>query len=282
MQAVHAGAQDYLVKGRVDGETLARSIRYARERQRLQGERAELLDREQEARATAERAVRARDEMLRVVSHDLGNSLSAIRVITTVLLRTLPGEGTDPGVRQKIESVHHLAEQMQRLQQDLLDVTMIEAAKLSVSRGRLDARALVESTAERYAPMAAERWLSLGARGGGALPTILADEGRLLQVLANLVSNALKFTPPGGRITLAAEPSEEGVCFSVGDTGTGIAPEHLPHVFDRFWTTKAHNPDGAGLGLAICRGIVQAHGGRIWVESEAGAGATFRFTVPAA
>jgi signal transduction histidine kinase len=68
----------------------------------------------------------------------------------------------------------------------------------------------------------------------------------------------------------------------VGDTGTGIAPEHLPHVFDRFWTTKAHNPDGAGLGLAICRGIVQAHGGRIWVESEAGAGATFRFTVPAA
>lgn len=282
LRAVQAGAQDYLVKGQVDGGTLARAIRYARERKQLERERALLLEREREARATAEGAVRARDEMLRVVSHDLGNSLSAIRVIATVLLRTLPAEGDDGGVRQKIESVRELVEQMHRLRQDLLDVSMIEAAALSMRPERLDPAALLESTASRYASAAAEGSLTLHAAAPPDLPAIAADEGRVLQVLANLVGNAVKFTPPGGRIDLTAEPVEEGVRFSVMDTGAGIEAEHLPHVFDRFWTTRARNPEGAGLGLAICRGIVEAHGGRIWVESEPGAGATFRFTLPAA
>ena len=281
LAAVQAGAQDYLVKGQVESGVLTRSIRYARERKRLERERALLLDREMEARAVAEAAVRARDEILRVVSHDLGNSLSAVQVIANVLLRTLSAENTAPGVRQQIENVHQLATQMQRLRQDLLDVTMIEAGRLSLHHDRVVPRNLIENTIARYAPLAAEKSIELEARVGEDLPEILADEVRLLQVLANLVGNAIKFTPAGGRITLSSEAVEEGVRFSVADTGAGIAAEHLAHVFDRFWTTRAQNPKGAGMGLAISKGIVDAHGGRIEVRSEEGAGTVFSFTIPA-
>jgi phosphoserine phosphatase RsbU/P len=279
--AMQAGAQDYLVKGQVESGVLTRAIRYARERKRLERERTLLLDREREARATAEGAVRARDEILRVVSHDLGNSLSAVQVIAGVLLRTLPPQGeAQPGIREKIQHVQQLATQMQRLRQDLLDVTMIEAGRLSIHRDRMAPGQLIESTAERYALGAAEKSVSLEVRTEDDLPYLLADEGRLLQVLANLVGNAVKFTPAGGRITLSAERCDEGVRFSVADTGAGIPAEHLPHVFDRFWTTRAHNPQGAGLGLAISKGIVEAHDGHIAVDSEEGAGTVFSFTIP--
>jgi phosphoserine phosphatase RsbU/P len=281
LAAVHAGAQDYLVKGQVESGGLTRAIRYACERKRLERERAQLLDREREARALAEGAVRARDEVLRVVSHDLGNSLSAVQVIASVLLRTLPEESTAPGVRQQIENVHQLATQMQRLRQDLLDVTMIEAGRLSIHRDRLVPRNLIENTVARYSALAEEKSISLQPRVDEDLPDLPADEVRLLQVLANLVGNAIKFSREGGKITLAAEPCEDGVRFSVADTGRGIAAEHLQHVFDRFWTTRAHNPHGAGLGLAISKGIVDAHEGRIAVESEEGVGTVFSFTIPA-
>jgi signal transduction histidine kinase len=112
------------------------------------------------------------------------------------------------------------------------------------------------------------------------LPWIFADEPRLLQVLANLLTNAIKFTPAGGTIVVGSEATEGGVRFFVADTGPGIPPEHLDHLFDRVWTTRKGNPHGAGLGLAIARGIVEAHGGRIVAESRIGEGSTFSFTIP--
>ena len=279
--AMQAGAQDYLVKGDVDGRLVLRAIRYARERKRLELERVRLLEGERAARSTAEGAVRARDEVLRVVSHDLGNSLSAVLVTTRVLLQTLPEEGEQQVVRQRIQSIRELAEQMQRLRQDLLDVSMLEAGRLSMGSGPVDPRALVEATLARYGPMAAEKNVDLESRLPADLPEILADDQRLLQVLANLVTNAVKFTPPGGLISIGAEPEGDHVRFFVTDTGAGIAPADLPHLFDRFWTTRAGNPQGAGLGLAIAKGIVEAHRGRLTAESVPGEGSTFSFTIPA-
>jgi sigma-B regulation protein RsbU (phosphoserine phosphatase) len=280
--AVQAGAQDYLVKGRLDGTLLARAIRYACERKRLEMERAQLLAREREARAEAEAAVRARDDVLRVVSHDLGNSLSAVLVTTTVLLRTLPEEGTDGEVRSRIGSIRQLTEQMQRLRQDLLDVASIEAGRLSVEIDWYEPELLLRDAAEHFSPVAAERSVALEVRAEAGLPPVVADRERVLQVLGNLVGNAFKFTPAGGRITLGADRAPEGVRISVTDTGPGIAPEHLGHVFDRFWKTQGGNRTGAGLGLAISKGIVEAHGGTIGVESVVGEGSTFSFTLPAA
>jgi signal transduction histidine kinase len=279
VKAVQAGAQDYLVKGHVEGALLGRAIRYARERKHLELERARLLASEREARATAESAVRGRDEVLRVVAHDLGNSLSAVLVTTWVLLQTLPSEESAPGVRKRIESIRSVATEMQRLRQDLLDVALLEAGRLSVHREALYPSTIVEASLERYAPLSAEKGVSLESRVGEDLPVVMGDEARLLQVMANLLTNAVKFTSAGGRILIGADPVEGGVRFYVRDTGQGIPPESLSHLFDRFWTTRKNNPGGAGLGLAIAKGIVEAHGGKMWVESKPGEGSTFFFTV---
>ena len=280
VQAVHAGAQDYLTKGRVDGPLLTRSIRYAIERKRLDEERAQLLRSEREARATAEAAAQARDEVLRVVSHDLGNYLSAASVNTTVLQRILP-EGSD-AMRDRVAGIRDAVAQMQRLRQDLLDVATIEAGRLSVEPEPHDPASFLADAWEMFGPLAAEHGIELVFRPAGPLPAVRADRSRVLQVLGNLIGNAVKFTPRGGQITLSAEAATETVRLSVADTGTGIPPEHLPHVFDRFWKVREGNRHGAGLGLAIARGIVEAHGGEIRVESTPGAGSTFWLTLPLA
>ncbi len=283
VQAVQAGAQDFLVKGQVDGGVLTRAIRYAVERKRLELERAQLLRSERQARATAEAAVRGRDEILRVVAHDLGNSLSAVLVTTSVLLRTLPeGEGPPAQARQAVQNIRSLVEQMRRLRQDLMDVALVEAGRLSIDPLPTSASAVVEAALERYGAVAEERGIKLSARVQPELPHLLADEERLLQVTGNLLTNALKFTPEGGEVELRAAQVSDVVRFEVRDTGPGIPSENLPRVFEQFWTTRQGNPVGAGLGLAIARGIVEAHGGRIGVESEVGSGSVFWFLIPTA
>lgn len=273
MQAVQAGAQDYLVKGTVEGPTLVRAIRYAMERRHL-------LRRERDARAAAEAAVRARDEVLRIVAHDIGNALSAMKIHATVLDRTLPPGDAGDAPRKRTAAVRHLVEQMDRLRQDLLDVAAIEAGRLSFEPASTELAETVAETVEGLAEVAAEKGLELVARVDPALPPVWADRERVGQVLQNLVANAVKFTPAGGRVDIAAEPEDGRVWVSVRDTGPGIPPEHLPHVFDRFWQARSSRRAGAGLGLAIARGIVEAHGGEIGVESEVGRGTVFRFSLP--
>lgn len=278
--AVQAGAQDYLVKGATEAPVLVRAIRYAIERKRLDCERRDLLARERAARAQAEAAVRARDDVLGVVAHDLGNSLSAVLVTTTVVLRTLPDDPALAPTRERVAAIRSLAEGMQRLRQDLLDVASMEAGRLAMDLDAVDPAPVLRAAGEALGPLAAEKDVSLSVDVPDALPTVLADGARIGQVVGNLLGNAVKFTPAGGSVRLSATEGDDAVEVTVADTGPGIDADHLPHVFDRFWKTNRANRHGAGLGLAIARGIVDAHGGAIDVASTPGQGTTFRVTLP--
>ena len=280
IQAVQAGAQDYLVKGQVEPGMLSRALRYAMERKRLEAERERLLEREHEARTAAEEAVRARDEVLRVVAHDIGNSLSAVKIHALVLERTLPaGDGE---ARKRTGAIRDLTAQMDRLRQDLLDVAAIEAGRLSFEPVELEVGAVVAEAVAALAELSAEKGVALSASVAPGLPRVWADRERVLQVLANLCGNAVKFTPSGGRVEVCAEGDGAAVRVSCTDTGPGIAQGDLPHVFDRFWQARSTRRAGAGLGLAIAKGIVEAHGGTISADSTVGEGSTFAFTLPVA
>jgi PAS domain S-box-containing protein len=230
----------------------------------------------------AQAAVQARDDMIAVVSHDLGNPLSAIRIGTSLLLRSIPVAEQESGGWKHLDFIRQSAHQMENLINDLLDVKRLEAGKVALQAQALKPPDVVREVLDVFRPIADGRSLELESQCDAGLPYISADQQRLNQVLCNLVSNALKFTAAGGRVTVAARRAEDFVLFSVADTGQGIAPEHILHVFDRFWQGQRIGKKGLGLGLAIARGLVEAHGGRIWVESAVGEGSTFLFTMPVA
>jgi PAS domain S-box-containing protein len=251
------------------------------ERLRLETERAELLEKEREARSAAEAATRARDDVLGVVSHDLRNPLAAIGLCASALAQSV--EPTSESARRILASIKQSAESTDRLIEDLLDVSSIQAGRLALEPHAEAPAAMVEQAADMFAATASAHGVALETRIAPHLPAIRADAERVVQGLANLITNSLKFTDPGGHITLRAEPDPYGVRFAVEDTGIGIAAEDLPHVFDRFW--QKHREGGArgtGLGLAIVRGIVDAHGGQVKAESTPGQGSRFSFTIPSA
>jgi len=281
LQAVQAGAQDYLMKGQVDSALLARSIRYALERHRLDLDRSRLLREENAARGRAEAAVRARDDVLRVVSHDLGNYLMAIKINATVLMRSLPETPEMSGPRVRASDIREQVQHLERLRQDLLDASSIEAGHLSIDLQPLAPLELLEAARDHLLPLATQKSIDLILVVEDDLPTIHADRVRLLQTLGNLVGNAIKFTPAGGRIEIRGGMTADGeVRVDVVDSGPGIAPEVLPRVFDSFFLVREGNPHGAGLGLGIAKGIVEAHGGQIRVHSSLGHGCCFSFTLP--
>ena len=232
----------------------------------------------------AQRAIRARDDLIAVVSHDLGNPLSAIRIGTSLLLRTLPKGEQESGGWQHLEFIRQSAQQMENLINDLLDVKKLEAGRVELDRKPQNCHTIVQAVLDVFRPIAQGRSIELATDLPSDLPRVDADAHRLEQVLSNLVSNALKFTGPGGRVEIRARAAPGVVLFSVSDTGPGIPVDYQPHVFDRFWQARREGEGrkGLGLGLAIARGVVDAHGGRIWVESTPGEGATFLFTIPAA
>jgi signal transduction histidine kinase len=170
---------------------------------------------------------------------------------------------------------------MNRLIEDLLDVTRVEAGRLQLDRKPQDLVRAIAEAVTLFEPAIAEKSIALREEIPDDLPPASVDAARIVQVLQNLVSNAVKFTPPGGEIAIRAAAENGEALIAVRDTGTGIPAEHLPRLFDRFWQATGSRRGGAGLGLAIAKGIIEAHGGRIWVESEVGRGSTFTFALPA-
>jgi PAS domain S-box-containing protein len=227
----------------------------------------------------------AREEILHIVSHDLRNSLNAATLHLELLQDTV-AEG-DRRQASPLAGIRRSVNQMQRMVQDLLDAEAMAHGRFGVHAEPTDPERLVRIAIETLRPIARDRSLMLELTCAPGLPRVLADEGRVQQVLANLVGNAVKFSPPRGKIEIGLEPApagERSVVVSVRDRGCGIAPDEIPHIFDRYWQGERSRQSGrgAGLGLAIARGIVEAHGGRIWVESHLGKGSTLRFSLPAA
>lgn len=250
---------------------------------RLVGVAADVTLRKRAEREAAE-ALQARDQVLAVVSHDLRNLLGPIRAGAALM-----EEGAPPGTpqRRQLDRIQRSAAQMERLIQDLLDVARTEAGRLGLERGPLEPAALLGEAVELHRPLAAQRQIRLEGGAPEGLPPVAGDHGRLLQVLGNLIGNACKFTPEGGAVTLQAETAGAGeIRFSVADTGPGIAESDRPYLFEAFWQSArrlsggAAAAGGAGLGLSITKRLVEAHGGRLWVESAPGAGSVFSFTLP--
>jgi PAS domain S-box-containing protein len=229
---------------------------------------------------TALHATRVRDEVLGVVAHDLRNPASTIIMQATAMKRR---RGEPERRNQKaIDSILRTARRMNSLIDDLLDVTLIEAGQLRIDYARLSTRQLILDAVEPQRELASSGAVDVTLQLADDLPDVRGDQNRLTQVLANLIGNAIKFTPGEGRVTIGAAPRDREVLFWVADSGCGIATESLPHVFDRFWQAVKGAHHGVGLGLPVARGIVEAHGGHLWVESILGRGTIFFFTIPAA
>jgi signal transduction histidine kinase len=229
----------------------------------------------------AQTAIRARDNMIGVVSHDLRNYLSTIRMSAVLLARATQTD-ISPAERIQVEVIERSAVRMDWLINSLLDATMIETGHFTIEPKTEDVAALVDEASKILGPQIEARSLQLKVQLGDQLSSVQCDRERVLQVIANLVGNAIKFTEEGGEICIAAKRMEDAVRFSVCDTGCGIPDSELTHVFDHYWTRHQGIREGTGLGLFIAKGIAEAHGGMIWVESKVGVGSTFFFTLPSA
>jgi PAS domain S-box-containing protein len=226
----------------------------------------------------AKQAVADRQHVLSVVSHDLRNPLNTILLAAA----TLNDDSLPPEIKGKgLGAITRAAARMNRMLSDLLDVNSIESGRLAIKALPVDPASVMTEVTELFAPQAASRGLDVVKEAPDDLPLVRGDRDRLVQALANLVSNALKVSA-GGRVTIRLTPAEGKVVFAVVDSGPGIPEAARASIFDPYWRAKDATYKGTGLGLAIVRGIVEGHGGRVWVESEPGRGASFLFSIPVA
>jgi signal transduction histidine kinase len=275
VRALHEGAQDYLIKGHIDGDLLSRSIRYAMERQ-------EMLRRLEETRRLE---LRMKDQFLSHVSHELRSPVAVIHQFATILTDGLAGEMSAEQrdhLQTMLKNVKHLVSMID----DLLAVTRIRERRLPFDPCRTDVGEIMAEVTTAFMASAGGKGISLSARFPRDLPPAYADPERVREVVANLIDNAIKFTPEKGSVTVGCAVSSEDpayLCLAVSDTGYGIDPTETEKVFECLYQGKATEDlsrKGLGLGLYICKEIVACHGGRIWVESDVGHGSSFQFTLP--
>lgn len=274
-KAIHQGAQDYLIKGNISSKHLERAIRYAVERQAL----LRALE------ITQKQQLEFKNQFLSHVSHELRTPLTCIHQYVTLLLDGLAGPiGPDQG--DHLKTVLKSVNQLHAMIRDLLEATRAESGKLRVEPRCIALGELLHQTAAMLRPTANEKQIGLEIALDQRLPLVLADPDRILEVLINLVDNAIKFTPPEGAVMLQAsmvDADPSSVYVAVSDTGRGVTPEAKTLIFERLYQdgdSIDNNRSGLGLGLFICKEIVKLHQGRIWVSSEPGQGSTFTFTLP--
>jgi chemotaxis family two-component system sensor kinase Cph1 len=227
-------------------------------------------------------AVRARDELVAVVSHDLRNPMTIIAMQCGMMQKMIGRSDSHSTQRMSsaIDTLQQATSRMNALLDDLLDTSKIEAGRYRVSLCTTDVELMLEQICEILEPLATDKQIALTYCATPGL-MMQADPERMFQVFSNLLGNAIKFTPATGHIAISAEAQEDVVLFKVEDNGIGINPKQLPHIFDRYWVGREANPTGTGLGLYITHGIIEAHGGRLWVHSVPGQGSVFSFTIPA-
>ena len=283
IEGLKSGAYDYLVKpfsanellARVNGQLTVSNLR----QEALRTERAHAVEttrRLEEARL----ATRAREETLAVVSHDLRSPLTTINTAVALIERVLDDGPHPVRLRKQTNAIRSSVGRMNRLIGDLLDLASIDAGTFSLDLSPHAAEELAREVQEIFEPQALQKGIELAMDVEPGLPLRELDKERILQCLSNLVANALKFTPEGGSIRVRAQQASDGVLISVSDTGIGISPQALPHVFDRYWHSAQKGREGHGLGLSIAWGIVEAHGGTLRAESEVGKGSTFSILLP--
>lgn len=270
-EAVRFGAQDYLIKSESRPGEFGRAVDYAIRRQRVLGDleraRAEQLD--------------AKDRFLSHVSHELRSPLSVVHQFASLLFDGVAGPLT-ADQREFLNVLIRNVGQLRVMIDDLLEVGLVQRGKLVVNCRELDLRAALAAAVAAYQPVAEHLGIALSL-DAGILPAVFADEARLSEVLANLVGNALKFTPDGGSITVDATRDIGNVRVTVRDTGRGVRPEDLDRIFEQFFQaaqTDEVSRNGLGLGLYVCRDLVDRQGGTMWAESRLGHGTAISFTVP--
>ena len=266
VEIMKAGAADYIAKALLTPQRLEQSVRHA--------------VRVHQAEREAREARRAREEFLAIVAHDLRTPLGVIMLSSNALREALP-EGPDGEEARALNAmVERAAAQMGRLIRDLLDVSSIEAGRLRFDIQEHDPVALLGEAADLLAPLAQQKSITVKRPSVGALRKVRCDRDRILQVLSNLIGNAIKFTPEGGRIALRVADAAEAVTFTVADNGPGVPEAAVTRIFERHWSGRGKAGADTGLGLYIAKGIVEAHDGRIALAPEPGGGTAFSFTLP--
>jgi signal transduction histidine kinase len=275
VKAVHQGVQDYLVKGEITSKQLERALRYAVERQGLL----------RSLEITRKQQLEFKNRFLSHVSHELRTPLTCIHQYVTILLDGLAGE-MKPDQTDHLKTVLKSVNQLHAMIRDLLEATRVDSGKLRIDQRCIDIGELLQQAVAMMRPTAAEKHVGLQAVIDQTIPLVYADPGRTLEVLINLIDNAIKFTPPTGSVAVLAsvvETDPTAIYLSVSDTGRGIPLDSVPLVFERLYQDPDAVDDrraGLGLGLYVAKEIVTLHGGRMWVASEPGCGSTFSFTLP--
>lgn len=264
-------------------ERMHQAMRFERKARQLAEQTAEAERQAREAAQRAAEAVRdaqqAREEMLAVVAHDLRDPLAVIELNAKLIEHVA---GADGQIQRRTMILHRTVQRMSRLIRDLMASTSIAAGKLSIDRSPESVEALLAETVEEHEPEAAAKSIALDYETAGELPRVPCDRDRVLQVLSNLVANAVRFTPPHGRVRIRAEARDGFVCVSVRDTGVGVSPGMLPFIFQPYSRERRTEGGRTGLGLSIAKAVVERHGGEMEVESKQGEGSTFTFTLPIA